>query len=339
MSVRKMTVADDDDGQRLDRWLKKHVPDIPYGLAQKLIRKGQFRVDGKRAKADMRLSAGQEIRVPPHQMAYQKEQVKAEKTKLSAEDAEYMRSLVIYDDGYIVAINKPHGLACQGGSKVHRHVDGMLDALIKEDGVRPRLVHRLDKDTSGVLLLARSSKVAKLLGEQFRSRSMKKIYWAIVSPKPETHAGAIKAPLLKAGGTNKERMIVDEEEGKHAVTEYEIVEHAHKQVAFVAFWPRTGRTHQIRVHAELIDCPIVGDNKYRGIPAEPGTHKPEPWDMSHMKIAKRLHLHARQIICKHPMQKGDLNITAPLPDDLRKSWQTLGFDPDFKGDLFGHVKS
>lgn len=333
MNIRTMKVSDDDDGQRFDRWIKKYVPDMPYGLAQKLIRKGAFRIDGKRAKADARLKAGQEIRIPAHER-----KAKDDKPKLSDQDAEYMRSLVIYDDGYIVAINKPHGLACQGGSKVKRHVDGMLDALIREDGVRPRLVHRLDKDTSGVLLLARSSKVAKLLGEQFRSRNMKKIYWAIVSPTPELPNGAIKAPLTKAAGINKERMVVDEEEGKYAITEYEIVEHAHKQAAFVAFWPRTGRTHQIRVHAELMDAPIVGDKKYKGIPAEPGTHKPEPWDMSELNIAKRLHLHARQIICKHPMQKGDLNIIAPLSDDLKKSWKALGFDPDYRGEFFEHVK-
>lgn len=333
MSIRKITVSEDDDGQRLDRWLKKHVPEIPYGLAQKLIRKGQFRVDGKRAKADTRLAKGQEVRVPPHE-----DKPKDAKPRLSAEDAAFIRSLVIHDDGDIIALNKPYGLPCQGGSKVKRHIDGMLDALADKKGVRPRLVHRLDKDTSGVLLLARSAKVAKALGAQFKGRDIKKIYWAIVSPTPDAMGGTIRAALIKAGGGNKERMVVDEKEGKNAVTEFEVLEHAHKQAAFVAFWPRTGRTHQIRVHAELIDSPIVGDPKYRGIPAAPGEHKMEPQDLSDLHLAKRLHLHARQIVCKHPTRNGMLDISAPLPPDLKNSWKALGFNPNNKDEVFEGIK-
>lgn len=333
MSVRHIKVSDDDDGQRLDRWLKKHVPEIPYGLAQKLIRKGQFRVDGKRVKADTRLSAGQEVRIPPHQ-----DKPKNVKPKLSKEDAAFIKSLVIYDDGDVIALNKPCGLPTQGGSKVKRHIDGMLDALVDESGVRPRLVHRLDKDTSGILLLARSGKVAKALGEQFKGRGVKKIYWALVSPAPESQAGTIKAPLVKAGGPNRERMIVDDAEGKKAITEYEVIEHALDKAAFMAFWPRTGRTHQIRVHAELMGCPVIGDNKYKGLPAAKGEHKREPQDFSDLKLARRLHLHAQRIICDHPVKKETLDIQAPLPPELRKNWQALGFDPDFKDDVFEDVK-
>lgn len=327
--VRHVTVSEDDSGLRLDRWLKKNVPEIPYGLAQKLIRKGQFRVDGKRAKADTKLEQGQDIRIPPV-----KDRPKAEKPKLSDEDAAFIRSLVIHDDGDVIALNKPYGLAVQGGSKQERHIDGMLDALINKKGVRPRLVHRLDKDTSGVLLLARSSAVAKSLSKQFKGRDIKKIYWAIVSPTPEAHDGTIRAPLIKAGGLNKERMRVDDKKGKPAITEYEVVEHAHTSAAFVAFWPRTGRTHQIRVHAELMGCPILGDRKYRGAPAEEGEIK----GIEGLERSERLHLHAQRIVCSHPTRKGALDIKAPLPAELKKSWKAMGFNSNFKGELFENLK-
>ncbi len=317
-----MEVQEDDDGQRLDRWLKKRVPDIPYGLAQKLIRKGQFRVDGKRVKADTKLAAGQSVRIPPVE-----DKPKGAKPKLSEEDAQFIRSLVIHDDGDVIAINKPYDLPVQGGTKVRRHVDGMLDALVDEKGVRPRLVHRLDRETSGVLMLARSGKVAKALGYAFKERGVKKIYYAIVTPTPEMHEGSIKAPLVKAGGPNRERMVVDEKEGKFALTDYTVLEHAAQRAAFVAFWPRTGRTHQIRVHAELMGCPVLGDNKYRG-DVEP---------LEGLDTADRLHLHAARIICKHPTQKGMLDIRAPLPKELKKSWKALGFNSSYKDDPFGDI--
>ncbi len=247
-SVQNIEVSEDDDGQRLDRWLKKNVPDVPYGLAQKLIRKGQFRVDGKRVKPDVKLQAGQSVRIPPVE-----DKPKGAKPKLSEEDAAFIRSLVIYDDGDVIAINKPYDLSVQGGTKVRRHVDGMLDALIDDKGIRPRLVHRLDRETSGVLLLARSGKAAKGLGYAFKERGVKKIYYAIVTPTPEVHEGTIKAPLVKAGGPNRERMIVDEKDGKFAMTDYAVIERAADRAAFVAFYPHTGRTHQIRVHAELME--------------------------------------------------------------------------------------
>ncbi len=323
--VQHITVTPDDDGQRLDRWLKKSAPEIPYGLVQKLIRKGAFRVDGKRVKADTRLKEGQEVRIPPVD-----KKPKEGPKPLSDEDAKFIRSLVIHDDGDIIALNKPYGLAVQGGSKQSRHIDGMLDGLADKNGVRPRLVHRLDKDTSGVLLLARSSQIAKAIGKQFKDRNIKKLYWAIVTPTPESPAGTIKAPLIKAGGPNKERMRVDDKEGKTAITEYEIIEHAHRQAAFVAFWPRTGRTHQIRVHAELMGTPVLGDNKYRGAPAENDEIK----GIQGLEISKRLHLHAQRVVLPHPTKKGNLDISAPLPPELVKSWRALGFNPAFKGNLF-----
>lgn len=333
MSVKTITVKQDDDGQRLDRWLKKAVPDLPYGLSQKLIRKGQIRIDGKRAKADSRLSAGQEVRIPPIE---QKSDSKGQR-KITDKDAAFIKSLVIYEDADVIALNKPAGLSTQGGSKTKIHIDGMLEALSNKEGVKPRLVHRLDKDTSGVLLLARSANVARKLGEAFKGRDVKKIYWAIVSPTPEAQDGTIKAPLRKAGGTNKERMKVDDKEGKIAITDFIVLESALDSAAFMAFWPRTGRTHQIRVHAELIGCPIVGDKKYARLPEQEETHEARrkaEADLKNMDMADRLHLHARRIVLPHPGRSGTLDISAPLPPELIKSWKALGFSTNLKQDPF-----
>ena len=337
MSVRHITIKDDDEGQRLDRWLKKNVPELPYGLAQKLIRKGQIRADGKRIKADAKLKAGQEIRIPPL-----KHSSINEKVKLTDKDKAFIKSMIIYEDADVIALNKPSGIASQGGSKTKYHIDGLLEALANKDGIKPRLVHRLDKDTSGVLVLARTSKAAKILGDAFKTRKVKKIYWAIVSPAPEHLDGTIKAPLIKAGGSNKERMVVDEKEGKSAITDFIVLENALTSAAFVAFWPRTGRTHQIRVHSELIGCPIVGDKKYARLPEQEEWHesrrKAED-DLKELDLANRLHLHSRRLIMPHPSgRKAPLDITAPLPPELKKSWKALGFSPNLKSDPFEDAK-
>lgn len=322
--VRHITVIADDDGQRLDRWLKKTLPDIPYGLVQKLIRQGQLRVDGKRAKADTRLKEGQDVRIPPVV-----EKTKDGKAKLGDKATAFIQSLVIYDDGDVIAINKPHGLATQGGTNTKHHVDGMLDGLKNKEGVRPRLVHRLDKETSGVLLLARSAKVARALGDIFKGRDIKKIYWAVVAPVPEQTEGTIRAPVGKSTGRDKDKMIIDESGGKKAYTDYAVLDSVGTDAAFVAFWPRTGRTHQIRVHAaEVLQCPIVGDAKY-GAPVE---------NIVGLGLAPRLHLHAARIICRHPSRKGMLDIKAPLPEDLQKSWKILGLNPRVKNDPFADTE-
>ena len=321
--VRHITIVADEDGQRLDRWLKKRLPDIPYGLAQKLIRDGQLRVDGKRAKADTRLKEGQDVRIPPvHEKAV------GEKPKLGDKAAAFMQSLVIYDDGEIVAINKPHGLATQGGTNTRHHVEGMLDALKNKEGVRPRLVHRLDKETSGVLLLARSAKMAKILGELFKGRDIKKIYWAAVTPIPEQNEGTIRAPIAKGLFKDKERMVVDEEEGKKAFTDYVVLETMGKDAAFVAFWPRTGRTHQIRLHAEVMGCPVIGDAKYGE----------KSQNIDGLDLSNRLHLHARRVLFRNPSRKGWIDIVAPLPADLQQSWKALGFSANLKTDPFGDIE-
>lgn len=322
--VRHITVSEDDDGQRLDRWIKKNVPDLPFGLTQKLIRKGQVRVDGKRVKADMKLACGQDVRIPPHE--YKKE---GEKRKLRDQDIEFMKSLVIYEDEHIFAINKPEGLASQGGTKTKYHLDGLLEALTNKKGVKPRLVHRLDKDTSGIMLLARSSKIARLLGDQFKGRNIRKIYWALVAPAPEISEGEIDAPLAKMdtglGGRDKEIMHVDAEEGKKAFTDYVTLDHAAGKIAFVAFWPKTGRTHQIRVHSLVMGSPILGDNKY---------YDPELEPVEGLDYANRLHLHAHRLIFNHPITHTKMDISAPLPPELIKSWKAFGFDTKYKADPF-----
>lgn len=319
--VRHITVSEDEDGQRLDRFLQKHLRGTPFGLLQKLMRSGQIRVNSKRVKAATRIEVGQSVRIPPMEDRPQEDK------RLSQRDAQFIRDLVIYDDGDIIALNKPSGLATQGGTNTERHIDGMLDALVNDKGTRPRLVHRLDKDTSGVLLLARSSDMARKMGKIFQGRNIRKIYWALTVPAPEINSGEIKAPVIKAGGMGKEKMIVHED-GQHAVTLFDIVDRAHKQMAFVAFWPRTGRTHQIRVHANHMGCPILGDGKYGGQEAM----------IDGIDHIRRVHLHARSISFHHPRNNKHIEINAPLADDLLKSWKDFGFDPNSSYEAFQDIK-
>ncbi len=330
IGVHYLEVTNDEDGQRLDRVLKSHFPDHPFGLLQKLLRTGQIRVDSKRSKTSTRLTAGQRIRIPP--MEAKPERIKK---RLSEEDIAFMKSLVLYDDGEVIAINKPYDLAVQGGTNTFRHIDGLLDALIDPkdpEKVRPRLVHRLDKDTSGVMLLARTARVARELGKAFKGRGIRKIYWALVSPTPELTDGVIRVPLLKgADGESKhdkERMFVNYEEGKPAHTEYEIIEKAHESAAFLALMPKTGRTHQLRVHAEFLGCPIVGDRKYNNPEGKGMEHIRQSAKME-VELSKRLHLHAHRISLPHPTKDKMLDIIAPLSDDLIQSWKEFGFDPNY----------
>lgn len=319
--VRHFSVAPDDDGQRLDRWLKRHAPEIPFVLAQKLIRTGQIRIDGKRAKPDTRLAGGQQVRLPPVQ--YKEKQ---DGYRLRDDDADMMKRAILFDDGDILAINKPSGIASQGGNKIERHIDGMLEALVNKKGVKPRLVHRLDKDTSGVLLLARSAEMARKLGALFQSREMKKIYWAVTVGVPQPPMGEIRAALLKQdSGPDKDKMVIDEANGQKAATLYEVADYAGHKAAFVAFMPKSGRTHQIRVHAAaMLGCPLLGDRKYGGADAiieGPG-------------VAGRLHLHAYSLTFRHPKTGKRLCLTAPLPDDMTRTFAAFGFDPAMGRDLF-----
>lgn len=308
--VRHIKVSDDDDGQRLDRWLKKQG--LPFAAIQKIIRTGQVRIDGKRVKGDTRLVAGQDVRLPP----IDEKPSGNEGYRISEKDAALMRSLVLYDEGDIIAINKPAGIASQGGTNIERHIDGMLPALAGKDGVTPRLIHRLDRDTSGVLLLARSANMARRMGKVFASRNIRKIYWALCAPAPLDMKGQIDLPIRKSTGTQKDKMVVDPMEGQNAFTLYEVVENAGSQAAFVAFWPRTGRTHQIRVHAAESGFPLIGDDKY-GTPSDA---------FDDMTIAPRLHLHASEISFRHPNGSHYVTIQAPLAPDLATTWKSFGFN-------------
>ncbi|WP_374409052.1 RluA family pseudouridine synthase [Pelagerythrobacter sp.] len=318
-TVRQFTVEPDDDGVRLDRWFKRHLPQIGFATISKWARTGQVRVDGGRAKPEDRLAAGQVVRVPPGGEAPHRKP-KAKRPLTEAELAE-ARAMVIAETPSAIVLNKPPGLATQGGSKTHKHVDGLLDAFApEEDDPRPRLVHRLDKDTSGVLLIARTPGSAASYSKRFSGRSAKKIYWALVVGVPEVFEGTIDAPLAKQPGTGGEKMHVDEENGQSAVTRYRVVDRAGNKAAWVELEPMTGRTHQLRVHLAAIGHPIVGDGKYGGQDA-----------FLTGSVSRKMHLHARRLIIDQPAsggkKQGKLDVTADLPEHFAASMAHLGFDP------------
>lgn len=311
--VKHITVESDDDGQRLDRWIRKHLPQMAFSLMQKLVRKGQIRVDGKRVDANLRLTAGQVIRIPPFAGGRKED----EWFRPQRDDAEFVKSLVIYDDGDLVAINKPSGIASQGGMKITRHIDGLMVHLEDSEGRRPKLLHRLDRDTSGVLVLARTRETAARMGKLFSSRNIHKTYWAICMPAPLRNEGTIDLPLAKGIGEMKDMMMVDTEDGKRSITDFEVLERAGDKAAFVAFQPKTGRTHQIRIHAAEAGFPILGDEKYGP--------KDEEDSPSVQGAVPRLHLHAESIILPGTRNGQEIEIHAPLPKDLQQGWTAFGF--------------
>ncbi len=310
--VRQFTIDADDDGIRLDRWFKRHLPQVGFGVISRWARTGQIRVDGKRSKPEDRLKAGQILRVPPGGMdAGKKPRVRRE---LTPEEEEQADAMLIERTKTALVLNKPPGLATQGGTKTTKHVDGMLDAFAGEDEPRPRLVHRLDKDTSGVLLVARTAGSAAFFSKRFSGRSAKKIYWALVVGVPDIKEGTIDAPLSKQPGTGGEKMHVDTEGGQPAKTLYRVVDRAGDRAAWVELQPMTGRTHQLRVHMAAIGYPIVGDGKYGGQDA-----------FLTGAISRKMHLHARRLIIDEP--GGDkLDAMADLPEHFAASMEQLGFD-------------
>ena len=337
--IESATVGRDEDGIRLDRWFKRHFPEVPHGLLQKLLRTGQIRLDGKRADSGDRLSWGQIIRLPPQvhnvNSPVDKESTDSQtaNSPLSEQERIFVEGLVIYADQSVYVLNKPPGLATQGGTNVTRHVDGLLEHLTLGKNQRPRLVHRLDRDTSGVLVVARTVPAAAALGNSLAHRDAKKIYWALVKGMPKEARGTIKAMIAKETGHGPhgrdEKMAIadeDSEEAKVAVTDYVVVDRAGDKYSWLALRPITGRTHQIRVHLASIGCPIIGDFKYGGKAAR-----------GKGEIPDKLHLHARYIDIAHPDSQR-LRVTAPVPDHMRKSWMFLGFDPEFEGDPFAPKK-
>jgi 23S rRNA pseudouridine955/2504/2580 synthase len=308
-------VSPDEAGLRLDRWFQRHFPSLSHSALQKLLRTGQVRLDGKRVEGKDRIEPGQTVRLPPGVAAAPPAKSK-ERPAISERDAAEIAKLVIHCDDWVIALNKPPGLAVQGGSGTERHVDGMLDALRFGLEERPRLVHRLDKDTSGILLLARNGQSAKRLSESFRDRQTEKLYWAVVVGVPPRPEGAIDLPLAKRpGARDRETMQVDHEEGQKALTHFRVLDRAGNRAALLALWPRTGRTHQLRVHCAAIGCPILGDRKYGGEEALFGA----------VAERRRLHLHARRIALPHPSGKGELVVEADPPPHFRRTVEAFGF--------------
>jgi len=318
-----VTVEADDTGARLDRWFRRHYPALTHGQLEKLLRTGQVRLDGKRAKAGDRISTGQIIRLPPQLQSLHNavENSSTDSQRRSSQPSEQARTevegLVLHMDSSVLVLNKPSGLATQGGSGLTEHVDGLLDQLKFGKKQRPRLVHRLDRDTSGVLVVARTVPAAAALSESLRRRDASKVYWALTKGVPHPLRGTIRSALAKEVDGRQEKMAMvelDSEGARGAVTDYVVMGTAGSEFSWVAVKPVTGRTHQIRVHLASLGTPIVGDFKYGGTEAR-----------GRGEIENRLHLHARSIDIAHP-DGNRLNVTSPLPPHMLKTWKLLGFD-------------
>lgn len=309
-----VSVGADEEGLRLDRWFRRRYPAVSHGLLEKWLRLGYVRIDGRRAKSGERLSPGQVVRVPPIEGVIE-QPPQPRSTPMAEADVRALQSSILHIDDAVIAIDKPAGLAVHGGSKVHRHVDAMLDAL-SFGGERPRLVHRLDKDTSGVLVLARTAAAAAKLTAAFRGRAVRKLYWAIVVNVPSPSSGRITLPLIKRRTADGERMVVDEATGDTALTTFWLVDHIGRRAAWLALEPLTGRTHQLRVHCAALGTPILGDGKYGGDDAR----------IAGAELDGRLHLLARCIRFPHP-SGGEVLVRAPLPAFMQATWRYLGFVP------------
>jgi len=320
MSVTRRVISEDEADIRLDRWLRRHFPGLTQGKIQKFCRTGQVRVDGKRVEAATRLAPGQAVRIPPIQAA---EEPAAKLPHLPPDPrarAE-LEAMVIYRDDQVIVLNKPSGLPVQGGPGIMKHVDGMLDLLRFGSPDRPRLVHRLDRDTSGVLLLARSPGVAAKLAAAFRGRKVEKIYWAVVAGRPVPVEGRIDLPLKRIGGARGERTAPatrGDKEAAHAITDYQTLDNAGQKLAWLELRPVTGRTHQLRVHCAAIGAPILGDEKY----AEPDQNGAGGAFFD--GLPEELHLHARRLVLPHPAG-GILMVEAELPPHMRETFRVLGF--------------
>ncbi|MEX6634022.1 RluA family pseudouridine synthase [Hyphococcus lacteus] len=316
--VQIKTVKEDEVGMRLDRWFKTHFPELRHGDLEKCLRKGQIRVAGGRVKANRRLEIGEEIRVPP----LQNEPRPSKPSQFRPEDASAVRDMIIFEDDAMLAINKPFGLAVQGGTNTKRHLDGML-ASLEKDGERPRLVHRLDKDTGGLMLLAKTRQAAQRLGDAFKAHDIEKTYWALAAGAPRPRQGTIDMPIAKRmiriGEGEEERVVPADGEGaKKAITDYQTIDEAGYNVAFLAMRPVTGRTHQLRVHAAAIGSPIIGDGKYGGTRA------------SLEGVSTNLHLFCRTMTFPHPKNRRKMTLTASLSGHMLETWKFFTFDANAK---------
>ena len=315
--VQTVSVTPDESGMRVDRFFEGRFPGLSFSHIQRIIRKGEVRVNGKRTQPKNRLEAGQAVRIPPLQLEAPKPRDDAPQAQ---KDRAFIRSITLYEDDDVLVLNKPMGLAVQGGSGTTRHLDGMLGALRSShpDAQRPRLVHRLDKDTAGCLLVAKTRFAAAALAKTFRTRSARKIYWALVAGVPKPKQGRISTFLAKQEVEEDSYMRIarhGEKDAVHAVTYYAVVETAAQKLAWISLKPVTGRTHQLRAHMAHVGNPIVGDPKYFNI---------ENWELPG-GMQDKLHLLARRISVPHP-RGGTIDVSAPLPPHMEQSWNLLGFD-------------
>ena len=324
MSVELRAVTEDEADIRLDRWFRRHFPGVTQSAIQKACRLGQVRVNGQRAETSTRLEPGQSVRVPPLPAGPPPKPKPSQLEALGVTPAlrRELEAMVLYRDDHLIVLDKPFGLAVQGGPGITRHLDGMLDGLREEGQPRPRLVHRLDRDTSGVLLLARTPGVAAKLSAAFRGRTVQKTYWSVVAGRPVPVEGRIDLPLVKYSGARGERSVPaarDDEDGQRAVTDYRTLDHAGQKLTWLELSPVTGRTHQLRVHCVAMGTPIVGDRKY---------HEPDQNGAKSAVIEglpDKLHLHARALDLPHPAG-GRLVVEAGLPAHMRETFGTLGFE-------------
>jgi 23S rRNA pseudouridine955/2504/2580 synthase len=332
-AVQKVAVGEDEGGMRLDRWLRRRYPALSQSHINKIVRKGEIRVEGRRAEVSTRLESGQQVRVPPLDLPAPKPVAAAD-----PQDAAFLRPLILYEDRDILVLNKPWGLPTQGGSGVKRHVDGMLASLADAKGERPVLVHRLDRDTSGVLLCAKTRKVAADLGALFRARETKKIYWALVEGCPRPENGRISLFLAKGEGmgdargakpkdhAERERMRVvrhGDPDAQHSITLYATVDKVRPRLAWLSLRPITGRTHQLRAHCEAIGHPIIGDPKYNRRPANDPARN-DPLRAAPPGLEPKLHLMARRLVLPNP-RGGVIDVTAPLPPHMQAAFDMFGF--------------
>jgi 23S rRNA pseudouridine955/2504/2580 synthase len=324
MTIPMRTVTEDEADIRLDRWFRRHFPGTTQGVIEKLCRTGQVRVDGRRAEAATRLAPGQAVRVP-------KLAAPAVAAKPAAEsDPRLVRELermVLWRDEHLIVLDKPSGLATQGGPGITRHLDGMLDGLRDGSAHRPRLVHRLDRDTSGVLVVARTPGTAAKLAAAFRGRDVEKVYWAVVAGRPVPVEGRIDLKLERSDDPRNGRVVVadaDDREAARAITDYRTLDHAARRLAWLELRPLTGRTHQLRVHCAAIGAPILGDAAYGTLR---GPADPERWGENTALVEgldDHLHLHARRLVLPHPAG-GTIAVEAPLPPHMQATFRTLGF--------------
>jgi 23S rRNA pseudouridine955/2504/2580 synthase len=319
--VETLEVAEREAGMRLDRWFRQHFPEVTHGYLQKLLRSGQVRVDSKRVEARERLEAGAKVRVPKIVRTARPATPSLKAPPgVSKADRDTIERMIIYEDEDVLVLNKPFGIAVQGGTGTKRHIDGLLAGMADRFGDRPRLVHRLDRDTTGVLLVAKHRQAAAKLGRVFQTRSAAKTYWALVKGVPKPHQGKIEAALVKAAGPDGDRVRKsrpgEQKEAMHATTHYSVIDRVAHKAAWLSLKPVTGRQHQLRAHMQLIGNPIVGDNKYGGENALEGSG-----------IEEKLHLHARRLVIPHPSEDKKIDVTAPLPPHMLATWELLGLDP------------